>query len=35
MSAVNVSSRVAPTVLIREYFQLTKPTIVMLMLVTG
>ena len=35
MSAVNVSSRPTPTGLAREYFQLTKPTIVMLMLVTG
>jgi protoheme IX farnesyltransferase len=35
MSAVNVSSRPTPSGLAREYFQLTKPTIVMLMLVTG
>ncbi|HEY9856490.1 MAG TPA: heme o synthase [Stenomitos sp.] len=35
MSAVHVSSRPAAGAILREYFQLTKPTIVMLMLVTG
>ncbi len=35
MSAVHVSTRPAAGAILREYFQLTKPTIVMLMLVTG